>query len=89
MTLILHELQRKFIDLELHQVEVGVPEQRRATKHLPKSVYMALVAGSEQGITVNDNMDASASWGSGHASRTCRRTAVRPPGCWTRTSRSR
>ena len=27
MTLILHEVQRKYTDLEIHQVEVGVPEQ--------------------------------------------------------------
>jgi pre-mycofactocin synthase len=32
--------------------------QRRAKKRLPKSVYMALVAGSERGITLNDNVDA-------------------------------
>ena len=29
--------------------------QRRAKKRLPKSVYSALVAGSERGITVEDN----------------------------------
>jgi pre-mycofactocin synthase len=32
--------------------------QRRARKRLPKSVYMALVAGSEQGITLEDNVRA-------------------------------
>ena len=32
--------------------------RRRARKHLPKSVYGALVAGSEQGLTVEDNMRA-------------------------------
>jgi heme/flavin dehydrogenase (mycofactocin system) len=32
--------------------------QRRAKKRLPKSVYMALVAGSERGITLEDNVDA-------------------------------
>jgi heme/flavin dehydrogenase (mycofactocin system) len=32
--------------------------QRRAKKRLPKSVYMALVAGSEQGITLEDNVRA-------------------------------
>ena len=32
--------------------------QRRAKKRLPKSVYMALVAGSEQGITLDDNVNA-------------------------------
>jgi L-lactate dehydrogenase (cytochrome)/glycolate oxidase len=32
--------------------------RRQARKHLPKSVYGALVAGSEQGLTVEDNMRA-------------------------------
>ncbi|MGO1885463.1 MAG: pre-mycofactocin synthase MftD [Citricoccus sp.] len=32
--------------------------QRRAKKRLPKSVYMALVAGSERGMTVQNNIDA-------------------------------
>jgi L-lactate dehydrogenase (cytochrome) len=32
--------------------------QRRARKRLPRSVYMALVAGSERGITANDNVEA-------------------------------
>jgi heme/flavin dehydrogenase (mycofactocin system) len=32
--------------------------QRRAKKHLPKSVYGALVAGAEQGLTVRDNVAA-------------------------------
>ena len=32
--------------------------RRRAHKHLPKSVYGALVAGSEQGLTVEDNIRA-------------------------------
>ena len=34
--------------------------QRRAQKRLPKSVYAALVAGSERGRTPQDNMDAFA-----------------------------
>jgi len=32
--------------------------QRRAKKRLPRSVYLALVAGSEQGITLDDNVKA-------------------------------
>ncbi len=32
--------------------------QERAKKRLPKSVYSALVAGSEKGMTVNGNVDA-------------------------------
>lgn len=34
--------------------------QRRAQKKLPKSVYMALVAGSEKGVTIDDNTSAFA-----------------------------
>jgi heme/flavin dehydrogenase (mycofactocin system) len=37
--------------------------QRRAKKRLPKSVYRALLAGAERGITYNDNMDAFAELG--------------------------
>jgi L-lactate dehydrogenase (cytochrome) len=32
--------------------------QRRAKKRLPRSVYLALVAGSEKGLTMNDNIAA-------------------------------
>jgi isopentenyl diphosphate isomerase/L-lactate dehydrogenase-like FMN-dependent dehydrogenase len=32
--------------------------QRRAKRRLPRSVYGALVAGSEQGLTVGDNIGA-------------------------------
>src|ERR1700748_1099556 len=32
--------------------------RRRARRRLPRSVYMALVAGSEQGVTLKDNMAA-------------------------------
>ena len=38
--------------------ETVAEAQRRAKKQLPKSVYMALVAGSESGITVKDNVEA-------------------------------
>jgi pre-mycofactocin synthase len=41
-----------------HWFETVEEAQRRAKKRLPKSVYMALVAGSERGITLNDNVDA-------------------------------
>ena len=37
--------------------------QRRAKKHLPASVYGALIAGAEQGITIRDNVDAFAELG--------------------------
>ncbi|MGV9858578.1 pre-mycofactocin synthase MftD [Gordonia sp. NPDC003425] len=32
--------------------------QRRARKRLPKSVYSSLIAGTQAGVTVNDNVDA-------------------------------
>ena len=38
--------------------ETVLEAQRRARKRLPKSVYAALVAGSEKGITVEDNIAA-------------------------------
>jgi L-lactate dehydrogenase (cytochrome)/glycolate oxidase len=38
--------------------ETVAEAQRRAKKQLPKSVYMALVAGSEFGLTLKDNIDA-------------------------------
>ena len=41
-----------------HWFETVAEAQRRAKKRLPKSVYMALVAGSERGVTMDDNVDA-------------------------------
>jgi L-lactate dehydrogenase (cytochrome)/glycolate oxidase len=38
--------------------ETVAEAQRRAKRQLPKSVYMALVAGSESGRTVKDNVEA-------------------------------
>ncbi|HWC79976.1 MAG TPA: pre-mycofactocin synthase MftD [Pseudonocardiaceae bacterium] len=38
--------------------ETVAEAQRRAKKRLPKSVYSALVAGSERGLTVEDNVAA-------------------------------
>jgi heme/flavin dehydrogenase (mycofactocin system) len=43
--------------------ETVLEAQRRAKKRLPKSVYAALVAGSEKGITVEDNIAAYAELG--------------------------
>ncbi|UQS23754.1 mycofactocin biosynthesis FMN-dependent deaminase MftD [Amycolatopsis thermalba] len=43
--------------------ETVAEAQRRAKKRLPKSVYGALVAGSERGITVDDNVAAFAELG--------------------------
>jgi L-lactate dehydrogenase (cytochrome)/glycolate oxidase len=38
--------------------ETVAEAQRRAKKRLPASVYMALVAGSERGLTLKDNVEA-------------------------------
>ncbi|GAB3577482.1 mycofactocin biosynthesis FMN-dependent deaminase MftD [Amycolatopsis endophytica] len=43
--------------------ETVAEAQRRAKKRLPKSVYGALVAGSERGVTVGDNTAAFAELG--------------------------
>ncbi|RVW01484.1 pre-mycofactocin synthase MftD [Rhodococcus spongiicola] len=43
--------------------ETVAEAQRRARKRLPKSVYAALVAGSEKGLSVDDNIDAFAELG--------------------------
>ena len=40
--------------------ETVAEAQRRAKKRLPPPVYGALVAGSERGLTIDDNMDAFA-----------------------------
>src|ERR1700722_5920960 len=38
--------------------ETVAEAQRRARKRLPKGVYLALVAGAEAGVTMNDNVGA-------------------------------
>ncbi|KJE25368.1 heme/flavin dehydrogenase, mycofactocin system [Frankia torreyi] len=38
--------------------ETVAEAQRRARKRLPRGVYQALVAGTEAGVTMNDNVDA-------------------------------
>ncbi|MDT4925154.1 MAG: pre-mycofactocin synthase [Pseudonocardiales bacterium] len=52
--------------------------QRRAKKRLPKSVYSALVAGSERGVTLEDNTAAFAELG--FAPRTAGMSATRDLG---------
>ena len=37
--------------------------QRRARRALPRSVYMALIAGTERGQTLRDNVEAFAELG--------------------------
>ncbi|MGH9023021.1 MAG: pre-mycofactocin synthase MftD [Acidimicrobiia bacterium] len=43
--------------------ETVAEAQRRAKKRLPRSVYKALLAGSEEGVTLNDNTRAFAELG--------------------------
>ena len=43
--------------------ETVAEAQRRAKKRLPKSVYGALIAGSERGLTIEDNIGAFAELG--------------------------
>ncbi|MEI4272901.1 alpha-hydroxy-acid oxidizing protein, partial [Klenkia sp. LSe6-5] len=43
--------------------ETVAEAQRRAKRRLPKSVYGALIAGSERGVTVEDNTRAYAELG--------------------------
>ena len=43
--------------------ETVAEAQRRAKRLLPRSVYGALVAGSEQGVTAEDNVEAFAELG--------------------------
>jgi pre-mycofactocin synthase len=43
--------------------ETVAAAQRRAKRRLPKSVYSALLAGSERGVTAADNVDAFAELG--------------------------
>ncbi|HEY2127121.1 MAG TPA: pre-mycofactocin synthase MftD, partial [Streptosporangiaceae bacterium] len=45
--------------------ETVAEAQRRAKKRLPPSVYAALVAGSEKGLTMSDNIDAFSELGFG------------------------
>src|ERR1700729_568732 len=44
-------------------LETVAVAQRRAKKRLPKSVYGALIAGAEAGVTIRDNVDAFAELG--------------------------
>jgi len=54
--------------------ETVAEAQRRAKKRLPKGVYLALVAGSEAGVTMGDNTAAFAELGFRPGSPTRRRT---------------
>ena len=52
--------------------ETVAEAQRRARKRLPSSVYSALVAGAEKGLTLEDNQAAFAELGfAPHAADLC------------------
>ena len=69
--------------------ETVAEAQRRAKKRLPKSVYGALVAGSERGITVEDNVAAFAELGFAPHVAGLPTAGTWPPRSWARRSRSR
>src|SRR4029078_11993186 len=50
-------------DMRKARFETVAEAQRRARKRLPKSVYSALLAGSELGISYDDNVAAFAELG--------------------------
>src|SRR6185437_1116605 len=53
-----HGAARERTDMSGGWFETVAEAQRRARRRLPPSVYGALVAGSEKGVTVADNIDA-------------------------------
>src|SRR5580658_1479862 len=53
-----HSGRRRRWEMSNKWFETVAEAQRRAQKQLPKSVYGALIAGSEKGITVEDNIAA-------------------------------
>ena len=64
--------------------------RRRARRHLPRSVYLSLVAGTEQGITLRDNVAAFSELRLPHrTSPTCPRLASWSPRSSGRRSRCR
>ena len=69
--------------------ETVAEAQRRAKRRLPKSVYSALIAGTERGISYDDNTRAFAELGFAPHVAGCQRQARDRPGCWGRTSRCR
>ena len=60
--------------------ETVAEAQRRAKKRLPKSVYGALIAGSEKGLTLADNQAAFGELGfAPHVAGCPRNATCRPP----------
>jgi heme/flavin dehydrogenase (mycofactocin system) len=58
-----HRRTQELITMPNAWFETVAEAQRRARKRLPKSVYSALVAGSERGWTIQDNLAAFAELG--------------------------
>ncbi len=69
--------------------ETVAEARRRARKRLPASVYGALIAGSERGWTVDDNIRAFAELGLAPHVAGHQRSATWPPPCWASRSRCR
>ena len=53
--------------------------QRRARKRLPESVYKALIAGSEHGVTLRTTWAPSPSWGWPRTWSACPASGICPP----------
>ena len=66
--------------------ETVAEAQRRAKKRLPRSVYGALVAGSEKGLTLADNLSSFDQLG--FAPHMAIRTASARPSCLTNLNQS-
>ncbi len=63
--------------------ETVAEARRRARRRLPKSVYGALVAGSERGTTLTDNLAAFGELGfAPHVAGLPARSAICRPRCW-------
>ena len=67
--------------------ETVAEAQRRAKRRLPSSVYRALVAGSEKGLTVEDNLAAFGELGLAPTWRDCAPSGTWPPRSWASRSR--
>ena len=63
--------------------ETVAEAQRRARRRLPRSVYLAVLAGAEAGVTLNDNVRAfSELWFRPHVAGLPAVCASLPPPSW-------
>jgi hypothetical protein len=69
--------------------ETVAEAERRAHRRLPKSVYWAVVAGSEQGATLADNVAAFRELGQPRTRRGCPRGGTCLSRCWASRCRCR